>query len=283
MSLGNKIEERFVAFLDILGFKAILKEIESDPSSPKLAKLESVLNFMDEETYAPNYSADLPIYENSECGTFLIEKELGDPRLTYISDCIIISSEPTLDGFKALSRKIHKITAELAIDGIFCRGGISKGTMYHHGRILFGSAYLRAFYLEEEKAKFPRIILDPDILNFFDLCDGKMPLAPTFYGLDIDGYYYQRYWTWFLFPPYVGSWTSYLLQVRTRIADCLDQFQSVPSILEKYEWVRNEFNSLLDFWSNSMGEDTNLEQLKLTPEWQNNRMKVTRVPPAPDP
>ena len=248
MKLGNKIEDRFVAFVDILGFKNILARVEENFDSEEFKRLESVLNFMNEETHDPNYSADLPVYEKSECGEFLIEKELGDPRLTYISDCIIISAEPTLDGFKGLSRKIHKITADLAYDGIFCRGAISKGKMYHQQRVLFGSAYLRAYYLEENEARFPRVIIDPNILEFFDLSDGKMPLAPIFYGKDRDDYYYLRYWTWYLFPPYAISWEAYLLHVRQKILACLSEHADTPPVLKKYEWLSKEFNELIDFW-----------------------------------
>lgn len=249
MSISDEImEERFVAFIDILGFKDIVRNIEKDntPNNLALRTVKSVLNFMDEETYEPNYCSDLPIYEKTEEG--FVEKELGDPRLTYVSDCIIISAEPTIDGFKGLSRKIHKITADLACDGIFCRGAITKGKLFHKGRILFGSSYIRAFTLEEETAIFPRVIIDPEIIDFFELKEGEMPLAPAFFGLDKDGIYYQRYWTWYLFPPHAGSFESYLHRVYTHIENKLNEFRDTPRILEKYKWLEQEFKSLVSWW-----------------------------------
>lgn len=242
------MEERFIAFIDILGFKNIVRSIEEDNtlSNRSLEIIKSVLNFMDEETYDPNYCADLPVYKETEHG--LLELELGDPRLTYVSDCIIISAEPTLDGFKGLSRKIHKITADLAVDGIFCRGAITKGLLFHQGRLLFGSAYVRAFTLESEVAKFPRVVIDPEILDFFDLTDNRMPLAPAFYGRDSDGLYYQRYWTWFLYPPHAGSYDCYLHRVRHHIKNNIAKFKDVPGVLEKYIWLENEFKSLVSWW-----------------------------------
>jgi hypothetical protein len=243
------MEERFVAFIDILGFTDIIKQIEkhNTKDNPELARIKSILSFMNEETTDPNYAADLPIYVKTENG--IIEKELGDPRLTYVSDCIIISAEPTLEGFKGLSRKIHKITADLAYDGIFCRGAISKGLLFHHDKILFGSAYIKAFKLEEEVAKYPRVIIDPDIIDFFELSDGEMPLAPIFYGQDSDGYYYQRYWTWCLYPPYAGRYENYLGIVKSKIVENLDKFKDNTDIYNKYLWLKNEYNSLMDWWS----------------------------------
>lgn len=201
---------------------------------------------MDEETSESHYAADLPIYERVE--DVLVEKELGDPRLTYVSDCIIISTEPTLDGFKALSRKIHKITADLAYEGYFCRGAITKGKLFHHKRIIFGSAYIRAYELEGELAKYPRIIVDPKILLFFDLSDNKVPLAPAFFGKDADGLYYQRFLTWFLFPPYAVTWPDYLQSVRIHLVDNLVRNTESTRIQEKYIWLKDEFNSLLSWW-----------------------------------
>lgn len=248
LNSSNAIEQRFVAFIDLLGFSAIISRIEQskDKDDPELHILKSILNFMDQETYEPNYSTDLPIYVKTEEG--LIEKELGDPRLTYISDCLIISAEPTLEGFKALSRKIHKITADLAFDGIFCRGAISKGKLFHNNKIIFGSSYIRAYELEKNEAKYPRIIIDPEILSFFDLSNGKMPLAPAFYGKDTDGYYYLRYWTWCLFPPYAGDWNTYLNRVKLKINKNLDSHKNDTKTHGKYVWLQNEYNNLITLW-----------------------------------
>jgi hypothetical protein len=249
LNFSNIMEERFVAFIDILGFKGIVKSIElnNNENNPDLKRIKSILNFMNEETFDPNYSADLPVYVEKDGG--LIELELGDPKLTYVSDCLIISSEPTLDGFKALSRKIHKITSDLAFDGVFCRGAITKGKLFHHDKVIFGSSYVKAYKLEEEKADFPRVIIDPDIIDFFDITNEKMPLSAMFYGKDIDGFYYQRYWTWQLFPPYIGRFEDYLMVVRKHIIDNLVAFEKDERLMGKYTWLKKEFNSLVDGWN----------------------------------
>ena len=248
LDFDHVMEERFVAFLDILGFKDLINSIEENGkgSCETLKAVKSILNFMDEETYEPNYGSDLPIYKNINGQIF--ELELGDPRLTYVSDCVVISAEPTLDGFKALSNKIHKITSDLAVDGFFCRGAISKGKLFHKGRILFGSAYVRAYQLEEGEAKYPRVIIDPNILDFFDLSDGKMPLAPIFFGKDLDGFYYQRYWVWQKFPPYVGNFGTYINIVERHIKKFKLRFEGKPNLLEKYDWLDVELKNLMEFW-----------------------------------
>ena len=146
----------------------------------------------------------------------------------------------------------------MAYDGIFCRGAITKGKLFHKERVLFGSSYIKAYKLEEKQAIYPRVIIDPDILDFFDLSDNKMPLAPAFYGKDKDGIYYQRYWTWYLFPPYAGGWDNYLMIVRHKIIENLNKFKEVEKAKEKYVWLKDEFNSLVTWWS-----DFELEGIEL--------------------
>jgi hypothetical protein len=61
MKIPNILEDRFVAFIDILGFKGIVNNIEN--GSECFDKILSTLNFLDEETQESRYGSDLPIYE----------------------------------------------------------------------------------------------------------------------------------------------------------------------------------------------------------------------------
>jgi hypothetical protein len=46
---------------------------------------------------------------------------------------------------------------------ILCRGGITLGPVYHDGQVIFGPALAAARSLEKERARFPRIILSPEV------------------------------------------------------------------------------------------------------------------------
>lgn len=267
-------EERFVAFIDILGFNAIINNIEANPheDNPQFHSIKSILNFMSEETEESHYRDDLPVYEEIDGKVYMYE--LGHPRLTYISDCIIISADGNLNGFKGLSQKIHKIISDLAIDGIFCRGAITKGKLFHHDKFLFGSAYVKAFKLES-KAIYPRIIVDPDIYNFFDYSKIDVPLSRFFYSKDIDGLFYLNLITYNYCPPYCGDWASYLLRVRVQIIKNLNDkdkrintsLQSatnqdeIEKIFKKYDWLYQEFNRNLNKYKD--GPISNLREVPI--------------------
>lgn len=238
--LAKRPEMRYCAFLDILGFKSLLKSVEDTSDDPLMERIISVLNFMSAEVSESAYSADLPVYELTEKG--LIERELGDPRLTYVSDCIIISTEHTEDGLKALCRKLSKIWLDLAWDGFFCRGGISEGLLFHHQNIVFGSAYLKALALEQV-AITPRVVFDDAIISRVGF-PAVFPVLPPTCEMARDGRVYLRYFPYFFFPPYATNWTNYLCHVGEHIVVGLSTTSG--RVREKYAFLREEFNFCLE-------------------------------------
>lgn len=241
--LDRRPEMRYCAFLDILGFKSMLTAIESQPSSVRTARLISALNFMSEEVREPAYSSDLPVYEQTPEG--ILEKELGDPRLTYVSDCVIVSTEHTQEGLFALCRKVSKIWLDLAWDGFFCRGAISEGLLFHHRDIVFGSAYLQAYQLEST-AVYPRVIFDNSIIKSAGGFPAAFPLRPPTSEIANDGLCYLRYFPYHFFPPYTNDWTNFLLGVRAHITKSLAE-TSAP-VRDKYVFLQKEFNFCVNMY-----------------------------------
>lgn len=268
-------ENRFVAFLDILGFKNLIYKIESEQKeSSDFNRVRSILNFLHEESIESNGQHDLPIYVKE--GDSLIEKELGDPRISYISDCVIISTESSFDGFKSLCNKLTKFSTDIACDGVFVRGAITYGKIYHHGPMLFGSAYQRAYELESKTAIYPRIIIDDNIFNFLKERNGEFPLNKYAITKGSDAVSYLANYPLNYFPYYTGSWLDFLLRVKSKILYHLNIFDirvsgfgyelknldklccwketygwnlcfdgGSESVLNKYLWLKDEFNSTL--------------------------------------
>jgi hypothetical protein len=66
-------ENRFVAFVDILGFKELIHKIESEAvENADYQRVRSVLNFLHEESIESNGQHDLPIYEKKD--GYILEK-----------------------------------------------------------------------------------------------------------------------------------------------------------------------------------------------------------------
>ncbi|WP_109850486.1 hypothetical protein [Proteus sp. CA142267] len=272
-------ENRFVAFVDILGFKELIHKIESEAvENADYQRVRSVLNFLHEESIESNGQHDLPVYEKKY--GYILEKELGDPRISYISDCVIISTEGSFDGFKSLCNKLTKFSTDIACDGIFIRGGVTYGKIYHHGPMLFGSAYQRAYELESKHATHPRIIIDDVVFDFLSERKGVFPLNTHAITKDVDGLNYLANFPLNYSPMYIPSWLDFLLRIKSRILYHLNFFDPRVSgfgielkrldkfccwkevygwnlnfdggneyVLKKYEWLKDELNNTIEKYS----------------------------------
>jgi hypothetical protein len=143
MDIQNQIKERFVAFIDVLGFSELvlrnnIKEIESYFSSIAHT-LEKLSEFHEENTI--EYLA--------------------------ISDSIIIfSKDNDLKSFLTMITFVRNIQITLIDDGFLIRGGIALGQACYIKKenIIFGKGYIEAYHLEKE-AIYPRVIISPKIVS----------------------------------------------------------------------------------------------------------------------
>lgn len=222
----NDYRPKFIAFIDILGFKDMVKNIENHIFS----RVFSALNYLNEDMSESNTQHDLLIYEQTEDG--LIERELGNPIMTYVSDCVIISVDLTFDGFYSLCNKVTKFTNDLMADGLFVRGAITKGYVYHNGKILFGEGYIRAYQLEEKSAIYPRVIIDDDVIDFLKDYNGQFPLNEG--GVKkAENYTYLRIFPWYYFSYYTMGWNNYLMRVRGHILYNLNKYDARVDVTSK--------------------------------------------------
>ena len=60
---------------------------------------------------------------------------------------------------------LNFIQKTLANNGILICGGVSAGKLYHKGSIAYGPAFISAYKCESELADYPRIVIDPKIMD----------------------------------------------------------------------------------------------------------------------
>ena len=150
--LGNNYVNAFVTFIDILGFKDIIKN-----KDPKI--INSLLDAIKGFSSLPQRRK--PPYNQIE---YL-------PIVTQFSDSIvriqpIINSEDKTDEIDILEFFYEEISSltiaqgNLACNSILVRGGMTYGEICVHNNRIFGPAFNRAYYIESKLAKYPRIIID---------------------------------------------------------------------------------------------------------------------------
>lgn len=149
-------EQRVVLFLDILGFRALIKQ-------RKEAELMDVLRIPAE------LQKQYPFNGNTSM------------QLTAFSDSIVVS-DLVGDGFgnQTILHYASYLWFQLLGHGIMARGGIASGELHHEQGRVFGPAMNEAYELESEFAIYPRIVLsDAVVQGAFNSINAEHPNPET--------------------------------------------------------------------------------------------------------
>jgi hypothetical protein len=145
-------DHAYVAYLDILGYRQLLQEDVSNGS----------YQFRDRMIRA-----------------FRAFDDVNTARYAYraISDSIFIScgERNAAEEFLYLLRKVFIC---FLAEGLLIRGGASYGAHFQNQTITYSPVLTKAYLLESNIAQFPRIMVDPNILEMFpNLTTGGLILA----------------------------------------------------------------------------------------------------------
>ncbi|MCR4890192.1 MAG: hypothetical protein K5979_13595 [Ruminococcus sp.] len=159
-------ENYFLAFIDILGFKNIINNSEFN-------QVFDIFKF-----FINPIKGSYKIENNSEL-TPLINPD--DLKLKIMSDSIVfyIKDDSKNALFSLLSTCSQFQTNLINMEKpILSRGGIVHGQFFIKGDIMFGPALTQAYLLENQNAKYPRIILNKTLLQSLnpeekELCQNK--------------------------------------------------------------------------------------------------------------
>ncbi|MGO4004967.1 hypothetical protein ABVN23_28360 [Pseudomonas fluorescens] len=137
------LDTHFVAFIDILGFSAMVQSDCESFAAPKYLEL----------LYGAHVRANA-----------LFAKDL-DATLIQFSDSIVLSRPFDMSELKGFLETISKWQKMLLLDGLLCRGGVTFGKHFSKDKFLFSKAMIDAYHLESAKARYPRIIISDDLLQ----------------------------------------------------------------------------------------------------------------------
>lgn len=136
-----EFEDRAVAFIDVLGFKALVAGAVN--SEKQLNQLSMLIDLLSSAVPTLNSNVDPSVSRH------LI------PKHVYISDCIILSAPladiylPSYDGLSVVVMRAIQLSHFFLNAGYLIRGGISIGKVWHTDANIVGPAYQEAFLLEQ--------------------------------------------------------------------------------------------------------------------------------------
>jgi hypothetical protein len=223
---------KLVSFLDILGFKQLVRQDKADA-------LESI-NFIDERLHHI---------------INILHEEHGKTFSTKLfSDCICLSCEYTSENLFYILYELAFIQMYFSFEGIFLRGALSKGNHFENDRIIFSSGLIKAYEIEQS-ASYPRIIIDTELIN-------QIKEDNEFYYVIHDvGFKKQDFLLQSPDGPFVVDylhliyeegmdWIDDLKKHKEAIIRNVHQNKDNIQVLEKYHWLSEyhnyKFNEVFD-------------------------------------
>lgn len=151
-------EDRYVAYFDILGFTNLVRRIDSDP-----ALLHRVVGSLKEaQAFAPLGPA-MDQSAGNRPGEFFFNMF----HMSTFSDSIAISAKANPIGLSLVMFHCAFTSTRLMGQGVFVRGAITRGKLYHSDGIVVGEGLISAYLLESKAAIYPRIVIADDVLADF--------------------------------------------------------------------------------------------------------------------
>lgn len=133
-----KYEQRFVAFVDILGFHELVKHSVKNDDADSIGRMIHRL--------APD--ADIELYKQTGAEVCPDSRRINHDlavQITQVSDCVIISAEISPAGAINIINYCRKVAERLLLrEHVLCRGYLTMGAVYHEGTTIFGTAYQEA-------------------------------------------------------------------------------------------------------------------------------------------
>lgn len=172
-----EFKDKFIAFVDILGFKGLVEEAAAGTGLALSELLELLKNFG-----SPEERDKFTKHGPMTCPqSAYLQRDLNF-RLTQLSDCAIVSTEISPAGVINLVSHCWGIVINLMHSGIMCRGYITRGAIFHTDSQVIGPGYQNAYENESKVAAFKRqadergtpfVEVDRSVCEYVRQCEDK--------------------------------------------------------------------------------------------------------------
>ena len=232
---NEKYEHRLVAFIYLLGFKELVSTFETKPS--EFQRTLKILKALDEQKQMVyGFPEDLDV----------------QMEYTTFSDSIVLSSRIPEDPVNTSLYQIAFACSLLLESGLFVRGAIVDGFLYHKNNIILGQGMIDAYTQESTKAIYPRIIVSSNIIDRYFKEIETSPLkekiqswSNTLIRKDIDGHHYLDTLQSIPSSMFKDGFIPFLKATKKIVINKLEEHKRNEKVFQKYEWFRKYYNAIL--------------------------------------
>lgn len=267
----DEYRDRYVAFLDILGFSELTKKADKHHNW---------------RSYLRNSISALrnALPPRSDDNQF---------RFVQFSDSIVISALRSPGGLSNVLYGTTTLVRRMLDHGILLRGGIAAGNFHHDDNMMFGPALVRAYAFEQHGAP-PHIGLHEDVIE---------DMKPIGDGADWTSFIAKDPWdqtpmlhTFQDFGSYAGysNPAGYQIDlVAANLAQRIEQHAKdmsyPPAVRAKWKWLQDYYNQTIAPW-NILVPSQHFDDWQLVHQQVRERMESRYVqfvpqatpPPSPD-
>ena len=242
---SSPLEVRVVAFVDVLGFRALMQKLQADDPGG-LQTVRKVLEWIDEQK---------DFLALQKCPGFPAGPHL---EISQFSDCLILSG-PSIAAAADVVASVAGLAHVLLLNGLLSRGAVVLGEAYHKGGVAFGPAVIDAYDVESKVARYPRIIVSNEVRDTGD------PTIKPWLRKDEDHHWfidlYSFGWSGGVpnLPPFQRPISTFL-RLRPHNISMMERIRNTlyteytnewgkknrrSDVLEKLEWAVSQFNDAL--------------------------------------
>ena len=172
MTSQIEFSDKFIAFVDILGFSSKVEKAEKGEDL-QLSDLIEFCSALAQRDYTNQIAESGPrICPESSC----ISPRL-DYEVTQVSDCAVISAEVSPSGIVHLVQHVSACAFRLLRSGIMVRGYITRGRIFHKDNQFMGTGFQKAVIEEKAVGAFrwplddtatPFVEVDPAVVEYIN-------------------------------------------------------------------------------------------------------------------
>ena len=232
--MSTNLENRVIAYLDILGFKQLWE------SNPETA-IEILKNIRDQNRHNTHFpEIEVSSFSDNIIISFLVSDQMTDEDFSSL----LCSLMARISSFYLYNLQY----------GVTLRGAISIGKTYYDtnevGKIIAGLPMHEAVDNEKFIAINPRVIISDSLLkkiNTLQTIDRKV-IFTTAVKMDFDGIFFVDYFSLSTTKEENEIFNLYSI-VREQLATQLTKHIDNLKILSKWRWMANYFDTSVDIWN----------------------------------
>jgi hypothetical protein len=246
--------KRIVAFIDILGFKNLVKASETDGVA--FNTIHNLLRYLFSwQTGQPNVWDHRFIQHDPDVQKNRAAYKVQDIYCICFSDSLAVSMpyNPSLvcQQFSTFISNLAHIGSKFIQVGVPIRGGIAKGNLVHDSKgIIYGPAFNEAVEIEKN-AEYPRIILSAGLIKLLVSSNSAGQLYPyrrflTRFADGCVGFHQMKFFEYQQVQQaqQAAPCTNEIPRAKDSLLENLDEHLCDPKVFNKYKWLTDEFNKL---------------------------------------